>query len=109
MYVKAKLPIRMFPTEKEGWWRFSFYSVETMVVGMTIRLQILYTRSSHLQYPPAFYYILLSAIVTLLIVSIAIRRSSPIHSKFGFITLVAVCFFAFQPTYQKGSGIGVNS
>lgn len=83
-------PIQIFPTDRNGWWRFAFYILETLVVCMTVELEHLYLQFPSLPGPLLPFVIWLSAMVMLLVVCIVIRRSCRIHAIIGFLTVVVV-------------------
>jgi hypothetical protein len=57
---------------------------------MFVRVEQLYLKNTHLELPPPFFYIWLLAMLALLVVSIVIRRSCPIHARIGFLTIVVI-------------------
>src|ERR1700677_1286465 len=73
MNQKPNHAIQIFPTDRKGWWRFAFYTFETIVVCMTIRQKNLNERSlGHANYSLTFHIIWLLAMLMLLTVSIVI-------------------------------------
>ena len=92
--------VQIFLTDKKGSWRFAFYTFETIVVGMPVRMGYLIF-DSRCEYP-CFYIIWSAARAALLIVCIVIRPTLPIHAWIGFLTLIFLFLIlplVFTPLY----------
>jgi len=96
--VKPMHSIQIFSADKKGWWRYAFYTFETVVVVMALRM--LWLNAHYLELTPKAESIFLTvfpiAWTALGITSFRIRRLYPELARIGWITFAVAPFLAFS-------------
>ena len=85
---------RLIPSGRQGWIRFTFYALETLVIGMTAKgVPFNHIPSQPMEPGPwrdfadQWSFVYFCGFVGLWIISIRIKSFCPIHSLVGLLTL----------------------